>query len=147
MTSDYETAHPDEDHTFNPELQEALQILKSVVIQLPNANRDSLAFLFLHFRRVIDARVVTRMSTESMAKIFAPTIVGTQSTAPAFRASVSANGLEKMTAAALKINVKQISVMLALFRLPRSFWNGLLKDPNYCPLGKAIFILIDFLHV
>ena len=42
------------------------QLLKGVVIQMPNANRDSMAYLFLHFRRLIQAECVTKFDETAL---------------------------------------------------------------------------------
>ena len=128
--SDYES-HLDEDHfdSSNEELSESILILKGVIVQLPNANRDSLSFLFLHFRRLLDHYSAVQLDIDSLSRIFAPTIVGS---------ARPQTGTLRMSAAgdAHRENEKQIMVMKALFKLSRHFWEGLLKDPNYCPFGR-----------
>ena len=123
-------------------LLEALDVLKSVVIQLPNANRDSMAFLFLHLRHVIDANPVTKMDAYSLATIFAPTIIGEGSQHSNIRTSIISNGgsmdnkLGNVNPATLKMIEKQKIVVKSLLVLSKHFWTGILKDPNYCPFGK-----------
>lgn len=104
----------------NDEENESIQLLKEVILQLPNANRDSLAFLFLHFRHIIDSASVTLMDAKALAKIFGPTVVGSKVLCPS-------------TSNLISENVTQISVMNALFLISRHFWYGILKDPNFCP--------------
>lgn len=61
--------------------QESLLDLKATIIQLPTANRDTLAFLMQHFLRIANATEV-KMPTSNIAKIFGPTIVGYSSDQP-----------------------------------------------------------------
>lgn len=115
----------DEADSSSDECSESLQVLKDVILQLPNANRDSLAFLFLHFRHVIDSNKVTFMDAENLSKMLGPTLVGS---------SVPCSSSVNET-------VTQITVMRALFLISRQFWSGLLKDANFSPFD-SLFNLI-----
>lgn len=112
-----------------------LQVLKSVVIQLPNANRDSLAFLMLHFHRILDAESTTKICLDNLVKIFASSIVGTSQVR--FRGSLSRKGALAVDTVQSKEAAKQQAVLRSLFRLSVVFWDGLLKDPNFCPFVEV----------
>ncbi|KAJ6224652.1 hypothetical protein RDWZM_003197 [Blomia tropicalis] len=117
----------------NDEWHESLEVLKSIIIQLPNPNRDSLAFLFLHFIRIIHNEKVTKMNSKSLSKILAPTIVGNASRS-SYRSTPNQDKLIGINQSIIEQNLKQITVMKALFRLSKQFWEGLLKDLDFCPL-------------
>lgn len=113
------------DHSQSESDSDPINVLKDVIMQMPVANRDSLAFLMLHLMKVANAECVTKMTTEALSNIFAPTIVGNSE----FR-QVSSSSL-------MRENTKQVTVMNALFLVSESFWNGLLKDQNFSPFeGK-----------
>lgn len=57
------------------------ELIKSLVMNLPDANRDTLAFFVPHLQR-ISACPKAKMPLSSMAKVFAPTIVGYSSREP-----------------------------------------------------------------
>ena len=120
-----ENYHDELFNLINEEWVDSLRILKGVIVQLPNANRDSLSFLFIHLRRLIDAPLVANMNVESVAKIFGPLIVGG-----------SRSTMRPAPAEIAREKELQVMVMKALFKLSPSFWEGLLKDPNFSPFGK-----------
>ena len=105
-----------------------MRVLKGVIIQLPNANRDSLCFLFLHFYRLLESSTVVKLSVDDLARAFAPTIVG--------RSRPNTGTLRLSTGDSRRESEKQMMVMQAFFKLSRRFWEGLLKDPNFCPFGE-----------
>ncbi|UXI22602.1 macrophage migration inhibitory factor [Sarcoptes scabiei] len=112
------------DHSQSESDSDPINVLKDVIMQMPVANRDSLAFLMLHLMKVANAECVTKMTTEALSNIFAPTIVGNSE----FR-QVSSSSL-------MRENTKQVTVMNALFLVSESFWNGLLKDQNFSPFEE-----------
>ncbi|XP_060656717.1 rac GTPase-activating protein 1 [Drosophila nasuta] len=96
----------------NPDNKHAEQLLYKAVGQLPCANRDTLAFLILHFQRIANCPVVM-MPLENMSLIFGPTIVGYSSPDPDQHALYT----EVFT---------QNQVMKALLDLPGTFWQQFL---------------------
>lgn len=138
--SDYESQQGDDEDdatestgSSNEEWQETLRILKGVIVQLPNANRDSLCFLFLHFHRLLDSPDIVKVSAEELSRAFAPTIVGSYSTKSTARLSLGDSRREAE---------KQMMVMQAFFKLSRTFWDRLLKDPTYCPFRKLLTTIL-----
>ena len=132
-TSGENSATPDEEN--DQILFNVMQVFKAVVIQLPNANRDSLAFLFIHLNHLVNMKSVTKLNAEILVKVFAPLIVG--NSRQQFRASISNNSQkEDLTVGVAEISEteKQETVMRSLFRLSIEFWNRLLKDPKFCPI-------------
>lgn len=82
--------------------------LCEAIMRLPQANRDTLAFLIQHFQRIA-ACPQTKMPLENLAKVFAPTIVG-----------YSNKDLEgHVIFAETVINV---AVMQGMLRIPTQFW-------------------------
>ncbi|KAH9404204.1 Rac GTPase-activating protein 1 [Tyrophagus putrescentiae] len=130
--SDYESQQDNEsDGSSNEEWQEALRVLKAVVVQLPNANRDSLCFLFLHFYRILESSTVVKLSADDLSAVFAPMIVGSsRAKNSTIRLSISGDSRRE--------SEKQITVMKAFFKLSRRFWEGLLKDPDFCPFETTV---------
>ena len=43
---------------------------------MPPENRDTLAFVFFHFKNVIDRSNANRMTKEALSKVLGPSIVG-----------------------------------------------------------------------
>ncbi|KAH8354914.1 hypothetical protein KR093_000926 [Drosophila rubida] len=97
----------------NPDNQQGEQLLYKAVKHLPLANRDTLAFLILHFQRIANCPVVM-MPLENMSLIFGPTIVGYSSPDPDQHALYT----EVFT---------QNQVMKALLDLPGTFWQQFLE--------------------
>lgn len=111
---------------------DSIQKLKSVILQLPMPNRDSLAFLFIHFKRVVEAKIVTKMDTEALTMVFGPILVrGSSSNTISHR---------------LDLN-DQLVVVGALMKISKIFWNGLLNDPNFNPFnGLYIFLFYELVY-
>ena len=101
----------DEDGSVNKDVYRAVE-------KLPQPNRDTLAFLIMHFQRISDYPDV-KMPLTNFAKIFGPTIVG-----------YSCPDLDqhKMFAE----TQIQYSVMFALLSIPTDYWNKfiLLDQPT-----------------
>ncbi|XP_037944697.1 rac GTPase-activating protein 1 [Teleopsis dalmanni] len=83
--------------------------LRNAISCLPQANRDTLAFLILHFQRVALCREVL-MPIDNIARVFGPTIVGYSSPDPDQQAILT----EVYT---------QYSVMLNLLKLETDYWH------------------------
>lgn len=82
--------------------------LCEAIMMLPQANRDTLAFLIQHFQRIA-ACPQTKMPLANLAKVFAPTIVG-----------YSNRDLKDHVI--LKETVINVSVMQGLLKIPTEFW-------------------------
>lgn len=95
-----------------PSDDEEGQVSKEVyraIERLPQSNRDTLAFLILHFQRIAEYPEV-KMPLTNFAKIFGPTIVGYSCQDPD----------QNMMFAETQV---QFSVMFALLTIPTEYWN------------------------
>ncbi|XP_026761784.2 rac GTPase-activating protein 1-like [Galleria mellonella] len=88
------------------EPSDATAAVVQAVSQLPQPNRDSLAFLVLHLQKVAESPEC-EMGIENLAKIFGPTVVGYGLVTQA----------EMYSATAQMFNVMQL-----LLRLPSDYW-------------------------
>ncbi|XP_060134078.1 rac GTPase-activating protein 1-like [Zootoca vivipara] len=79
-----------------------------VVMKLPLANRDTLAFLVLHLHRVMQSPEC-RMDRHNLARIFGPTLVGHSNPSPSPRII-------------MEDTPRQCLVVAHLLALPLSFW-------------------------
>ncbi|XP_055912260.1 rac GTPase-activating protein 1 [Eupeodes corollae] len=82
--------------------------LYNAINQMPHANRDTLAFLILHFQRIAECPEV-RMPIENISRVFGPTIVGYSSPDPDQHAIFT------------EIHM-QFSVMQNLMKIPSAYW-------------------------
>lgn len=87
---------------------------------LPQANRDTLAFIILHLQRVASS-TECKMPVENLANVFAPTIVG--------RPSMDCEKAEQ----AFTQNQISIKVMEELLKLPAEYWRNFIKEPPVAP--------------
>ncbi|XP_030381191.1 rac GTPase-activating protein 1 [Scaptodrosophila lebanonensis] len=92
----------------NPDAKQSEQSLYKLVELLPQPNRDTLAFLVLHFQRIAECPVVL-MPIDNIALIFGPTIVGYSSLEPDQHSIFT----EVFT---------QQQVVKSLLSLPTSYW-------------------------
>ncbi|CAJ1073045.1 rho GTPase-activating protein 12-like isoform X4 [Xyrichtys novacula] len=58
-----------------PEYKHRVQAIKDLVRQLPRPNHDTMQALFKHLRKVIDHGEENRMTTQSVAIVFGPTLL------------------------------------------------------------------------
>uniref|UniRef100_A0AAY5L9J4 Rho GTPase activating protein 12a n=1 Tax=Esox lucius TaxID=8010 RepID=A0AAY5L9J4_ESOLU len=58
-----------------PDYKLRVQSIKELVKQLPRPNQDTMQVLFKHLRKVIDYGEVNRMTTQSVAIVFGPTLL------------------------------------------------------------------------
>ncbi|XP_055721948.1 rho GTPase-activating protein 12-like [Salvelinus fontinalis] len=58
-----------------PDYKQRVQAIKERVRQLPKPNQDTMQVLFKHLRRVIDHGEENRMTTQSVAIVFGPTLL------------------------------------------------------------------------
>jgi Rac GTPase-activating protein 1 len=61
--------------TGNPDETDGESALMQAIADLPQPNRDTLAYLVLHLKRVAECRD-NKMSISNLAKILGPTVVG-----------------------------------------------------------------------
>lgn len=92
----------DDDGTVNRDVYRAIE-------RLPQPNRDTLAFLIMHFQRISECPDV-KMPLTNFAKIFGPTIVGYSCPEPD----------QHMMFAETQV---QFTVMFALLSIPTDYWN------------------------
>uniref|UniRef100_A0A8B9H5V6 Rho GTPase activating protein 12a n=1 Tax=Astyanax mexicanus TaxID=7994 RepID=A0A8B9H5V6_ASTMX len=59
----------------NPDYKQKVQAVKDKVKQLPRPNHDTMQALFKHLRKVIDHGEKNRMTTQSVAIVFGPTLL------------------------------------------------------------------------
>lgn len=94
-----ETAERDED----------FRELYKAVNMLPQANRDTLAYLILHFQRIAECPEV-KMPLSNFAKVFGPTIVGYSCPDPEQNQMFAETNI-------------QFVVMTVLLKIPTDYWN------------------------
>lgn len=92
---------PSDDSDNNKEVMAAIE-------RLPQANRDTLAYLILHFQRIAECPEV-KMPLSNFAKVFAPTIVGYSSAEPEDHKMFAETQI-------------QYSVMFSLLNIPTDYW-------------------------
>lgn len=93
----------------NPSEEDIKKGLYKAVEAMPQTNRDTLAFLVLHFQRIAECREVL-MPLDNIARVFGPTIVGYSSPDPDQHAIFT----EVYT---------QYMVMLNLLKIPFDYWS------------------------
>ncbi|XP_055948798.1 rac GTPase-activating protein 1-like isoform X2 [Argiope bruennichi] len=91
----------------------SLHLLYNLVCDLPQPNKETLAFLMLHLQRVGES-TNCKMPVDSLARVLGPTIIGYSSP------SLSNSNLLKETA-------QQCSVMKKLLILPSDCWQNILS--------------------
>lgn len=96
----------DDDGSVNKEVYRAVE-------SLSQPNRDTLAYLIMHFQRIAECAEV-KMPLTNFAKIFGPTIVGYSSAEPDQHTMFAETQI-------------QFSVMFALLSIPTSYWNKFIR--------------------
>lgn len=112
------------------DFQKSLLLLQNVIIQLPHANRDSLAFLMVHFHKIISNKIATNMTVQSLCSNLAPSVVGSSSSG---RLSVGSRNKETEV---------QTRVMQSFFRIPLKYWTEMLNNPNFLHGKSLTFVFI-----
>ena len=97
---------------------EKLEQMKTAVNDLPEVNRQTLAYLIVHLQKIADAPLC-KMPRDNLSKVFAPTIVGQLH---------SHQGPNVPTLERMAILDKQICVMRMLLESPVEFWKTLLPE-------------------
>ncbi|XP_037050251.1 rac GTPase-activating protein 1 [Bradysia coprophila] len=94
--------------TQNTSFHDAVRDMYAAIDKLPQPNRDTLAFILLHFLRVAECKQV-KMPPSNIAKIFGPTLVGYSSSDPDQHAIFTET-------------IIQAGVMEMLLKVPADFW-------------------------
>ncbi|KAJ8731601.1 hypothetical protein PYW07_004765 [Mythimna separata] len=89
------------------EPSDATGAIVQAVSQLPQPNRDTLAFLVLHLQKVAES-AECEMGIDNLAKIFGPTLIG--------------YGLMSQPTEMYNATAQMFNVMLLLLRLPCDYW-------------------------
>ncbi|XP_054901874.1 rac GTPase-activating protein 1 [Poeciliopsis prolifica] len=97
----------------------SIALMYQTISDLPHANRDTLAFLILHLKRVADS-LDTKMNISNLARVFGPTIVGHAVPNP-----------EPMTI--LQDTKRQPMVVERLLSLPVDYWSQYVMAENVQP--------------
>lgn len=98
----------------NPDTTDGMSDLFQAISELPQPNRDTLAFFMLHLQKISESRE-TKMNVSNLAKILGPTIVGYSTADP--------QPEEIMR----EVEV-QASTMEKLIRIDTDYWNTFLTD-------------------
>uniref|UniRef100_A0A1B0DM92 Rho-GAP domain-containing protein n=1 Tax=Phlebotomus papatasi TaxID=29031 RepID=A0A1B0DM92_PHLPP len=99
--------------------------LFEAIERMPQANRDTLAFLIQHFQRIAQVPEI-RMPIGNIAKVFAPTIVGNSGADVNNHHAILAEiGIQVFFYLLNRIEKKmiiQVSIMEALLNIPTEYW-------------------------
>jgi len=110
--------------------EKSVDYLKRCIDQLPGANRDTLAYMILHLKRVADKSSVNKMPITSLAKIFGPSLIGTSAMDSIIHC--------------ISENEKQIRTIHSLLTLPTDYWEDMLYK---CDIYKSkLLVLIIMLN-
>ncbi|KAM6924813.1 rac GTPase-activating protein 1 [Xenentodon cancila] len=101
-------------------------LMYQTISDLPQPNRDTLAFLVLHLQRVADS-LDTKMDISNLARVFGPTIVGHAVPNP-----------EPMTI--LQDTKRQPKVVERLLALPADYWGQFVMAENEHPNLEHLII-------
>ncbi|XP_018323283.1 rac GTPase-activating protein 1 isoform X2 [Agrilus planipennis] len=101
--------------------------LKDCIASLPQPNRDTLAYVLLHLKKVASAPEC-KMPASNLAKVFGPTIVGYSSSDPTPQTLIDETR-------------SQIRVMEELLKLTEDYWYGIINPTtstdSKCPLQQT----------
>ncbi|KAK9891336.1 hypothetical protein WA026_014579 [Henosepilachna vigintioctopunctata] len=89
------------------------QMLFQTISELPQSNRDTLAYIILHLQRISELKEV-KMPADNLAKIFAPTLIG-----------FTSENLKDKSEVITEL-MQQINVMKFLLATPPSYWESLI---------------------
>ena len=102
------------------DLKERKERVMDAIDNLPNANRDTLAYIILHLLRVIENRETNLMSVEAISRVFGPTILGySMKDPPAMQM--------------FEEHKKQQQVVEYLLGLDEEFWRSILDQKSNPP--------------
>jgi len=111
----------------NPDMTDGESDLYQAISELPQPNRDTLAFLMLHLQKV-SLNKESKMNVSNLAKILGPTIVGYSSLDPQPEEIMREVGA-------------QASTMERLLNLDGDYWSSFLTQVEVQDLYKENFIL------
>ncbi|XP_043597338.1 rac GTPase-activating protein 1 [Bombus pyrosoma] len=101
--------------------QDADAALYQAISELPQPNRDTLAFLILHLQRV-SSSPECKMPITNLAKVFGPTLVGYSCQKP------SPNSLLSETS-------NQVAIVENLLKIPSDYWANFVNPENLNNIG------------
>ncbi|KAK9298143.1 hypothetical protein QLX08_008455 [Tetragonisca angustula] len=101
--------------------QDADAALYQAISELPQPNRDTLAFLILHLQRV-SSSPECKMPISNLAKVFGPTLVGysCQKPSPTSLLSETSN---------------QVAIVESLLKIPSDYWANFVNPENLNNIG------------
>lgn len=107
--------------TTIPDKQDADAALYQAISELPQPNRDSLAFLILHLQRV-SSSAECKMPISNLAKIFGPTLIG--------------YSCKEQTATAMLNETKtQATIVEGLLKIPSDYWANFVNSDCLSKVG------------
>uniref|UniRef100_A0A914I6T4 Uncharacterized protein n=1 Tax=Globodera rostochiensis TaxID=31243 RepID=A0A914I6T4_GLORO len=98
--------------------------LKTSIEELPEPNRDTLAFLCAHWQKVAMHSNENQMPLENLAKVLGPTVVGTTSKL----LTLQDKQQQQATAYFMEAS-RQIQILQALLNLDRAYWTEMYDGP------------------
>ncbi|KAK0076555.1 hypothetical protein PV325_005196 [Microctonus aethiopoides] len=101
--------------------QDANAALYQAISELPQPNRDTLAFLILHLQRV-SSSIDCKMPISNLAKVFGPTLVGYSSQEPSATSMLS----ETKT---------QVAIVESLLKIPSDYWANFVNSEIINDIG------------
>ncbi|XP_015122718.1 rac GTPase-activating protein 1 [Diachasma alloeum] len=101
--------------------QDADAALYQAISELPQPNRDTLAFLILHLQRV-SSSPECKMPISNLAKVFGPTLVGYSSQEPTATCMLSETE-------------NQAAIVESLLKIPSDYWANFVNPENVNEVG------------
>ncbi|XP_011497551.1 PREDICTED: rac GTPase-activating protein 1 [Ceratosolen solmsi marchali] len=107
--------------TFIADKQDADAALYQAISELPQPNRDTLAFLILHLQRV-SSTPECKMPITNLAKVFGPTLVGYSCQHPS-------------PSSMLAETKNQVAIVENLLRIPSDYWANFVNPEHLSDIG------------
>lgn len=107
--------------TSIPDKEDAEAALYQAISELPQPNRDTLAFLILHLQRV-SSSAECKMPISNLAKVFGPTLVGFSSVEPS-------------PTSMLNETKNQVAIVESLLKIPSDYWANFVNPENLNNIG------------
>ncbi|XP_035734167.1 rac GTPase-activating protein 1-like [Vespa mandarinia] len=101
--------------------EDADAALYQAISELPQPNRDTLAFLILHLQRV-SSSAECKMPISNLAKVFGPTLVGFSSQEPSPTSMLSETK-------------NQVAIVESLLKIPSDYWANFVNPENLNDIG------------
>ncbi|CAK9812948.1 Rac GTPase-activating protein 1 [Anthophora plagiata] len=102
--------------------QDADAALYQAISELPQPNRDTLAFLILHLQRV-SSSPECKMPISNLAKVFGPTLVGYSCQEPS-------------PTSLLSETKNQVAIVESLLKIPSDYWANFVNPENLNNIGS-----------